>query len=81
MSEREQTTLPPMPPPTLAEAVAALRPIAKLDFPYGSKPGVWVADTRYCGDQVTVATVRQARAIVAAYDPSIPTQDGWSVSA
>jgi len=52
----------------LAEAVAALRRIAKIDFPSMSSDGAWVAKTLFCNDMITAFQVREARAIVARFD-------------
>ena len=52
----------------LAEAVTALRRIAKIDFPSMSSDGAWVAKTLFCNDMITAFQVREARAIVARFD-------------
>ena len=49
----------------LKEAHAALRPLAKLEFPANATDGQRVATTLHCNDQVTVHSVRKAREAMA----------------
>ena len=68
------TALPDTITPTMADAIALLRQIARIQFPRGARPNALVARTFYADDMLTVAQVRQA------HDPSIPLHDGWSLT-